>query len=500
MRIAIAGIAHEALTFSPTPTLARDFDLYRGQDVLAVPGVRQAVDELGFEPVPLLVATTTTPGGPVEQASYLELRNEMLDRLRSAGPVDGICLVLHGALLVEHIGSGETDLVREVRALVGQDVLIAARFDLHAILTEEFASRADIWTGYRTAPHRDVAETFRRAASLLVKALRSGRRPRAAFIRLPLLLPGERATTDVDPMRSLLSLAGEIEQQAGILNAEVLVGFGWADAPHSGSSVTVIAQDLEALPAAREAAQRLATAMWRQRSEFQIPFETAPSVDEAIDRALRAAGTVFVTDTGDNPTAGATGDVPYFLSRLLERDVPDAVVAGLFDADGYRACATAGVGGTVTVSLGGKLDTEHGAPVTVTGVVEHLFRPEPDRRDVAVATLRVRGIRILIPEVRHVFTRLEHFRQAGIDPLAHRLVVVKLGYLFPELHDVAPREILALSPGCADMQLARLPFRYVQRPIYPLDRDFDWQPAVVNLAGWIEAVRKNRPAMPSSWP
>jgi microcystin degradation protein MlrC len=488
MRIAIAGIAHEALTFSPAPTGLTDFQIYRDQEVLTFPGVAAAVAELGFEPVPLLIANTATPGGPVALGAYLVLRDEILERLRAAGPVDGVCLVLHGALLVEHIGSGDTDLVREVRAVVGPTVLISARFDLHAIVTEEFASKVDIWTGYRTAPHRDIAETFGRAAGLLVRALRSGQHPQPAFVRLPLLLPGEQATTDVEPMRSLLGRAREVEQQPGILTATVLVGFGWADAPHSGSSVTVIAEDADALPVAREAATSLAEAMWQQRAHFDIPFETA-SVDEAIDRALDAQDTVFITDTGDNPTAGATGDVPYFLSRLVERDVPDAVVAGLFDADGYRACASAGVGSTVTVSLGGKLDTAHGAPVAVTGTVEHLFQPEPGQRAVAVATLRVGGIRILIPEMRHVFTRIEHFRQAGIEPLDHRLVVVKLGYLFPELHDVAPREILALSPGCADLELTRLPFRYVQRPIYPLDRDFDWQPTVTNLSAWIEPAQ-----------
>jgi microcystin degradation protein MlrC len=218
--------------------------------------------------------------------------------------------------------------------------------------------------------------------------------------------------------------------------------------------------------------------MWSERANFQIPQEVAPSVDEAIDRALAAHETVFITDTGDNPTAGATGDVPYFLSRLLARQVPDAVVAGMCDTEAHQACAEAGVGATLTVTLGGKLDTAHGPPVTVTGVVEHLYWPPSAERGVAIATLRVEGLWILIPAQRRAFYTLADFQRAGIDPLAHRMVVVKLGYLFPQLHDVAPREILALSPGCSDLDLTRLPFEQVRRPIYPLDRDFDWQPDV----------------------
>jgi microcystin degradation protein MlrC len=477
VRIAIAGIAHEALTFAPIQATLADFDVWRGDEVLEFPGVADAVAQLGFEPVPLLVAQTHTPGGPVELATYLNLRRQMLEALRAVGEVDGVCLVLHGSMLVEQLGSGETDLAREVRAVVGPDVLIAARLDLHAILTDDFARTVDVWAGYRTAPHRDAPETFQRAAARLVRAFDARQRPRPVFVRLPLLLPGENATTDAEPMRTLLRQAAEVEHQPGILAVEILVGFGWADAPHSGASVTVFAESAESLPKAREAAVQLAVAMWAERAAFQIPMEVAPSVDEAIDRALAAQQTtVFVTDTGDNPTAGAPGDVPYFLSRLLARQVPDAVVAGLCDAEAYQACADAGVGATLTLSLGGKLDTAHGPPLTVTGVVEHLYGPAAEQRGVAIATLRVGGVWILIPAQRRAFYNLADFQHAGVDPLAHRLVVVKLGYLFPELRDIAPREILALSPGCSDLNLSRLPFEHVVRPIYPLDLNCQWQP------------------------
>src|SRR5438046_626019 len=140
MRIAIAGIAHEALTFAPIRATLADFDQWRGREILEYPGVDSALADLGFEPVPVLVAQTHTPGGPVDLATYLDLRERILDGLRAAGAVDAVCLILHGSMLVEHIGSGDTDLAREVRAVVGPDVLVGARLDLHANLTEEFAS------------------------------------------------------------------------------------------------------------------------------------------------------------------------------------------------------------------------------------------------------------------------------------------------------------------------------------------------------------------------
>ncbi|MGI9145215.1 MAG: M81 family metallopeptidase [Chloroflexota bacterium] len=480
VRIAIAGLAHEALTFSPEPTRLVDFDVWDREDVLAYLGVSGLAGELDIELVPVLIAETRSPGGCVEESAYCALRDRIVDGIVQAGDVDGVCLVLHGALLVDNISSGETDLVRAIRVRVGDEVRIAARLDLHAILTDEFVRIVDVWTSYRTAPHTDIPETLRRAMTLLVRTLRSGSRPHAAFVRLPLLLPGEQATTDVEPMRSLLEQSAVIARQPGILTSELLVGFGWADAPHSGSCVCVIAEDAQHLHAASRAAEQLAAAMWARRSEFSISWEVAGTIDEAIDRSLVAAeSTVFATDSGDNLTAGAAGDTPAFLARLLERRVPDAVFAAIPDAGVYRRSVEAGVGGTLTVRLGGKIDTQHGQPVQVTAVVEHVHCPQPNTREVGVATLRVGGLHIIVSELRKVFSGVEDFRSAGLNPLEHKLVVVKLGYLLPELRAIAPREILTLSPGYADMDLKRLPFRHVKRPIYPLDQNVDWAPVAV---------------------
>ncbi len=506
MRIALAGISHEALNTSPLPTTLEHFQVWRGQELMqgenrfspyaagAVSGamvepkyatLADMMQDLGVDPVPILHANGLSPSGTVEQGAYLQLRDEIIAGIQQAGPLDGICLILHGALLVENIWSGETDLVRSIRAIVGNDVLISARFDLHGNLTEEFANKTDIWTVYRTAPHRDAPQTLERAMTLLAHCIRGGHCPKPVFVRVPMMLPGEKATTDAEPMKSLLELVAEIERQPGILTAEILVGFGWADTAHSSSSVVVIAENETHLPHARRQAKRLAQAMWDQRYNFTFDQEVASSADEAIELALAAKeNCVFISDSGDNPTAGTPGDVPHFLSRLLAKDVADAIVAGLPDNSAAHICFEAGVGAMVTLSLGGKLDTEHGAPVEVTGTVEHLYQPDPDAKDAAIATVRVGGVLVLVADRRMYFSTLNDFRKAGVEPLDHKIVVVKLGYLMPELRDAAPREILALTPGYSDMDFTRLPYRYVTRPIFPLDENFAWSPFISNVAGY----------------
>jgi microcystin degradation protein MlrC len=478
MRIAIAGMTNEALGSSPILTRLQDFLVLRGDQVLRDTShhLGELAERLQVETVPILTATHIAPGGMVEQAAYLQLRDEILDGLRAAGHLDGICLLLHGAMLVEHIGSGEADLVRAIRAVVGNNVRIAASLDLHANLSEDFASRTDIWTGFRTAPHRDAAETMQRAMRLLVETLRSGKRPKPVFIRVPLLLQGEKATTDVEPMRSLEALAREVEQEPGILNAEVFVGFGWADSPHAGSSVAVIAEDQAHLAQARQHACRIAQTMWDRRTEFDFDQEVVATVDEALGIALAAPeSSVWLTDSGDNPTAGTPGDSTHFLSRMLERKLPDAVFASIPDEIAWRTCATAGVGAEVRLQLGAHWDNRHAGPLAISGIVTHLYAGDPGARISPLATVDVAGIRVIVTGLRKAITTLDDFLNAGIDPLAHKIVVVKLGYLMPQLRDAAPREILVLTPGYSDMQLERLPFKYLTRPIFPLDRDFDWR-------------------------
>jgi microcystin degradation protein MlrC len=488
IRIAIAGITHESLGSSPLRTGLDDFRVLRGDEVLRERDqLGQVAEELGVEALPILTATHIAPGGTVELDAYLGLRDEIIRGLVALDHLDGVCLLLHGAMLVDHIWSGEADLVRAIRAALGRDVLIAARLDLHANLCEDFANRTDIWTGFRTAPHRDAIETSQRTLRLLVQALRSGKRPRPAFVRVPLLLQGEKATTDVEPMRSLEAMAREMEQSAGVLNAEVFVGFGWADAPHASSSVAVTAESEADLPRARDYARRLAESMWQRREEFTFDQQVVATVDEALDLARAAPeSSVWLTDCGDNPTAGTPGDSTFFLKRLLELSVNDAVFASIPDQAAWRTCVAAGSGATVDLELGARWDSMHAGPLAVRGVVEHLFDGDLERKVSPMATVNVDGVRVIVTGLRKAMTTLDDFRRAGIDPLRHKLVVVKLGYLMPELRDAAPREIMVLTPGYADMQLERLPYRFATRPIFPLDRDFAWRPQITNVAGMTE--------------
>jgi len=209
------------------------------------------------------------------------------------------------------------------------------------------------------------------------------------------------------------------------------------------------------------------------RHDFNFGVPTG-NTDECIAMALASsASTVFLSDSGDNVTGGAAGDVPYALERLLAHSVPKTLYAGLADAAAVDACFSAGPGAALTLSLGGKLDPVHGQPLSVTGAVKQVYVGSNSGRRVS---FRIDNVDVILSERRLAFTTLAQFSELGIDPLAYRIVCLKLGYLFPDFQRIAPEAIMAFSPGAINALPETLPFHKIQRPMYPFDRDFDWSP------------------------
>lgn len=467
MKIAAAGIAIECATFSPLPSDLSDFNLLRGADLLSRYPFAATKPDIDFVPV---LHANALPGGVLRRAVYDDLKAEIIAGLRAAGPWDGVYLDLHGVMAVEGLDDAEADFISAVRAQIGPDPLISASYDLHGNLSAAIMEQLDLLTAYRTAPHEDALETRARAFDLLVNCLRARTRPVKAFIPIPLLLSGERTMTIVEPGTSVYAEIAEVIDGETVLDASLLVGFTWADQARSQATAVALGLDEQAT---WSAAQVLAAAYWGARHDFNFGVPTGNTV-ECIKMALEStASTVFLTDSGDNVTAGAAGDLPYVLERLLSHRVPKTLFASLADAAAVDACFAAGIGASLALSLGGKLDPIHGKPLPVTGDVRKLHESAKSGRQVILA---IDNIDLILTERRLAFTTLAQFTDLDIDPLSYRIVCLKLGYLFPDFQRIAPRAIMALSPGPVSALPENLPFHQIQRPMFPFDRDFDWSP------------------------
>ncbi len=470
MKIAITGIATESCSFSPLPTRLEDFHLTSSHD--------PAFDELypflpQFTQVHIvgLLTAKAMPGGPVEPRAYTEIKDEILTGLEQQLPLDGIYLDMHGAMIVAGMDDAEGDFCAAIRALVGSDCLISASYDLHGNVSERVMANLDIITAYRTAPHMDVVETRERAVSLLVRCLREPIRPRKAFVRIPVGLPGEKTSTEWEPGRSLYQEIPRLIDGERVMDASIQIGYVWADEPRMNACAIAIGTDPCAIS---QAAQRLAQRFWKHRADFRFGVQ-AYTVDECIRRAMNdAVHPVLISDSGDNPTAGGVGDVTGFLQRALALQPADLIYASISDREAVQACSRAGLGAEVELEIGGVLDSRHSRPLPVRGIIEFLMHDESNPRVV----LRTDGIRIILTAQRTPFHHRQQFLDLGIIPEDHQIVAVKIGYLVPELKAMARNAYLALSPGAVNQEIVSLAFKRIRRPCFPFDPDMTWTPQV----------------------
>lgn len=466
-RIAVGGIATESCTFSPLPTRLSDFYVRRGQEILdAYPFLANFEAEY----FPTLHAAAM-PGGPVEASAYAALKGEFLDNLRAALPLDGLFLDMHGAMNVHGMDDAEGDWITAAREVVGPDCLISGSFDLHGNITEREAAALDMLSAFRTAPHIDRLETRERAFKLLARALTEGVRPHVLRLPVPVVLPGEKTSTEWEPGESLYALLPESDAVPGVWDTSIFVGYVWADEPRSTATIDISGTDSDAM--LREA-HKLAQCYWDVRDEFAFGVQTG-TIDECIEWALAAPeAPVILSDSGDNVTAGGAGDIPIFLERMIAHNVADAIVTSIGDATATEICYAAGVGAEVELSLGGKLDPIASKPLPVKGRVKFLLQTDDlnDRQ----AVVQIGGVQVVVAQRRRPYHTLEDFRKLGIELSEHKMVVVKVGYLVPELKAAAAKAFLALSPGAVDQDIERLPFKRITRPVYPLDKAMTWTP------------------------
>jgi microcystin degradation protein MlrC len=472
LRIGIGGMAIESSTFCPHRSTDDDFRITRGADLLA----RYAWTDPGGDLAPLvewvpLVHAVALPGGPVEPGTYARIKAELTDRIRQAGRLDGLVYDLHGAMSVVDMQDAEGDLTEAVRDALGPEPLISAAMDLHGNVSRRFAERLDLITAHRRAPHEDAWDTRERAARKLVERLAAGRgRPHVAWVQVPVLLPGEKTSTRLEPARSLYARLPAIEAMDGIVDAAVWVGYAWADEPRCTAAVVVTGDDPDL---AVEQARLLARHYWEVRRDFTFVGPTG-TADECIGRAVASRNRPFlISDSGDNPTAGGAGDLAYMLSRLLADDDlaagrATALHPGITDPAAIAACFAAGLGATVTLSVGGRFSAgtgPHAEPQPLTGEVVWLHRGDEVGGD--LAAVRSGGVTALLVSRRKPFHRLVDF--GALDPRGYDLVVVKIGYLEPELYAMAADWLLALTPGGVDQDLLRLGHARVRRPLFPFD-------------------------------
>jgi microcystin degradation protein MlrC len=474
-RIAIAGLAIESSTFSPARSTAEAFKVRVGEEIFSYYPFMSpdSVNRSRAEWFPTLRGHAI-PGGMVTRSAYDSLVGVTLDMLRENLPYDGLFFDIHGAMSVEGLDDPEGDFITRVREVIGHETLISTSMDLHGNVSKVLAEHSDLITCYRMAPHEDALESKKRALDNLLERLESGKgKPKfKAWIPVPILLPGEKTSTRIEPGKGLYAKVDPETRKDGVIDAAIWIGYAWADEPRNHAVVMVTGDDEKQV---KESAEYLAKSFWEVRNEFEFVAPVA-YLDESLEMALKSEKKPFViSDMGDNPTAGGAGDVTWTLNELLKRPEfksttgPELIYASIPGPDLVAKAKAAGIGNEVEGYAGAMVDDRFAPPLLLKGKVLAIKEGDPDANVEVV--VQVGSIKVIVTEKRKPYHEEQDFTDLQLNPRETAILVVKIGYLVPELYDLRGDWIMAQTPGGVDQDLERLGHKRIIRPMYPLDKD-----------------------------
>lgn len=473
--IAIAGLAIESSTFSPAQTTEEAFHAKTGDDIFnTYPFLSpDSLNRRRANWIPTLRGAAL-PGGIVTREAYESLVTKTLDLLKKNGPYDGLFFDIHGAMSVVGLDDPEGDFIVRIREVVGKETIISTSMDLHGNVSWRLAQNSDLITCYRMAPHEDAMQSKKRAVDNLLSRIESGKGKPAykAWIPVPILLPGEKTSTRVEPGKSLYAQVPPAAGQEGIVDAAIWIGYAWADEPRNHAVVMVTGDDKEKVTSTAEA---LANSFWKVRSQFEFIAPTA-TLKASLDMAIASdKHPFFISDMGDNPTAGGAGDVTWTLKEILARPEfksskgPSLIYASIPGPEFVTKAIEAGVGGKVDEYAGAAIDARYAPPIRLTGTVEAIVQGDIHAETEVV--VKVGSVHVIVTKKRKPYHLEIDFTRLGLDPRKTDIVVVKIGYLVPELYDMRADWVMALTPGGVDQDLERLDFKRINRPMFPFDKD-----------------------------
>ena len=494
MKLVIAQMKHETNTFSPVPTPLGRFATEGGEPpegadaVAAYRGTGSALAafidlaEAAGADYQVAIAASAWPSGPVHDAAFEHIAGRICNAV--AQGCDGVLLDLHGAMVTQSHEDGEGELLRRIRA-IAPGVPIGVALDMHTNLYDGMAENADVLAGYQTYPHIDMYGTGQRAGRALLAQLKGSAQPTMAWGRQPMLPHVMRQGSDDSPNRELQARCREMEA-AGALCATLFVGFPNADIRMAGLSAVVVTDNNPAQ--ARAWCDELLAMAWAQRQVFE--YQLTPLADSlAQAQALAAAkpagaGPVVLLDHSDNCASGGTMDTMTVLGAMLDADLQNAAAFAIFDPAAVQQLAAAGVGATVTLALGGKLDMPaiglKGQPRTVTGRVKLLCDGRYRNRgpmgrgelnDMGMTAVLDTGAVQIVVISNHVEPHdLAAFAAVGIEPDRLRYLMLKSRVHWRAgLRSLAGGVVECAGTGVCTSDYAVLAFKNVRRPVFPLD-------------------------------
>lgn len=477
MKVLVGQFVTESNAHIPLKNEISNYVMAFGDDCVRRTHVAEVFAEAGIDVIPSVFADAAA-SGVIKQDTFTYIESCFLRAVREhLDEIDGIYLMLHGASEVEGLGSGEHHILWEIRKIVGPYLPIAVCCDPHGNLCKEYVEDIQILRSYRESPHTDSVATMQKVAGMLCDLLKDRQNIHAAYHKLPLILGGEQSVSTDEPVKSLNRYMDELEQDPRIRSISWHVGYLRHDSPVAGCAIVAVPQTQADQAYAQQVADTVADYIWQRRKEFHYTGLTLKP-EAALQKALEFDGKpVFITDSGDNVTSGATGWNTYILRQVLAvSDLQKRVLfANINDPVTYQQLAPLEIGTKIRIRLGVDQDEmSRGVDLDVTirakGKLQgFLFRREGNYGDSVTVSVDDTPITVVVANTKQAMVEIHQFEGIGVSLEDYDLVVVKQGYIFPELKAMGKLCIMSLTDGATPQDTRLIPFKKILRPMYPLD-------------------------------
>lgn len=421
--------------------------------------------------------------GPVTRESYDEFVDKTIEEIKKNMPYDAFWFFMHGACSVDGIEDPEGEFMERIRGVIGNDILTTTTMDLHGNPSLKVALYSDLITTFRKAPHDDSRESHRRGVVNLLDRLSSGKgRPAyKAWVAVPVLLSGEWSSTRAEPAKSLYAMVPEVEAMPGVIDAGIWIGYVWGDDRRNQGVVMVYGDDKEQVGAG---AKKLAQRFWDVRNEFTLEAPGYP-LEKCLDLAIASdKKPFFISDMGDNPGGGGSGEVTWTLARVLKRpefqspNGKSLLYCSIPGEEMVKEARKVGVGGHAEAYVGAMTDNSYEPPILLSGKVMYVS-PEPDqsqasqaqtpygRRRSDIAIIKTGSIYVVVG----TSSPTPPLENTGIDPSKMDIVMPKQGYLVNQWYNMKADWVMALTRGGVDQDFKSIPYKNIIRPMFPIDKD-----------------------------
>ena len=478
MKVLLAHFTNEANANVPNICEFDQMHLSYGDKCIEDMHIREVFEQSNIEMLPAIMATSGSSGVIAKEVfDYITAKITRVIK-ENINSIDGVFLEFHGASYVEEIGSGDFYLLERIRELLGPYIPIAIVCDPHGNLTKEYVESTQIIRSYRESPHTDAIESDIRVAKELIDIMQNRQNIHSIYRKLPLILGGEQSVSTDEPVLSINKYMDEMEKDPRVRSASWHVGYIRHDCPEAGCAIVVVPQTENDIEYCEQKADELAKYVWDKRHEFHYTGYTAEP-EKAIEEALAFDGKpVFITDSGDNSTSGSTGANTFVLRQFLAiKDLKKKVLfASICDVKTFKQLSLLNINDSCEIDLGANYDelsksVHLQVKIIASGGIKGFMMFDHNKVFAHTITVNIinTNIYIIVADNPYTLCEMHQYEEAGLNIDDYDIIIVKQGYIFPDLKAKGKLSIMSLTNGATLQNTAKLPFKLICRPMYPID-------------------------------